>query len=678
MEKSFSLSQDEFLFDLLRKKIYGNPFKAAIKEVASNARDANIEAGNHDKPIQISITSITSPSGSLSLIIKIKDFGLGISPDRMDIFTVYGESTKRNDSSQVGGFGLGCKSPFAVCDSFSINTVNDGIMYEYLAYLDGGAGKISLNSSSKSDEPSGTEIVFSVSNKSFYDLNNIINELFLYWEVKPIILIDENQFKITSNDNFYFDDIILSKSPVIVVDGFSYYLGQDIFNKIIKNCDVFKQFQNLHNKFVYCPIYLSKGDIDLHPSRETYSLNDGSFDKMVESANLSYNKISYAIKNYYSGDLEDKISFASKLINNCIKDNNNIHLHLINFSNLLINNSDDFTLANDSSSFIFYDGKKYCGRSKYIWNSYDSKKTNITYVPISHLNFNKKFIKKIKDKFNYSDVCFISLGYKSFFNDIVSDIENLIPIEEEKNKKTINTFHQLGKGCLFRVNYRDIGFGHFFINKDEVNCGAYKLISRINKKVFTASSPEGINKLIAKGFKHYLHAVREHINCVKEVEYKEFNILSSKSKIRNILNKEIEEAGLSYSFDFIYSDIRKPHGFNKLSSYINELNISLSFLLPERTNNFIESTYDNYNVIDSLNYFVGKDDEVGTIAKEILETYDEFKKLEPNFDFELIRNEIKSLVGNLKKYKLLNSTYYKLKHDSSIQDVIKYEIALND
>ena len=108
-------TSNHFIFDLLRSKIYENPIKAICREVSCNARDANRSVGKGDVPIEITVPSYNN----LSLIIK--DCGPGISPYLIEnIFIKYAASTKRDDNTQTGGFGLGAKTPFAYTDSFTI------------------------------------------------------------------------------------------------------------------------------------------------------------------------------------------------------------------------------------------------------------------------------------------------------------------------------------------------------------------------------------------------------------------------------------------------------------------------------------------------------------------------------------------------------------------------------
>ena len=124
-EMSFSIDTDSsVIFDILRDKMYSNKIGSVVREVASNSRDANREAGNSNKSIQIIISDSYSELLPEQTCIIFKDKGIGISEDRMEnVFIKYASSTKRYTNAQTGGFGLGAKTPFAYTDSFYIHTV---------------------------------------------------------------------------------------------------------------------------------------------------------------------------------------------------------------------------------------------------------------------------------------------------------------------------------------------------------------------------------------------------------------------------------------------------------------------------------------------------------------------------------------------------------------------------
>jgi len=95
----FGIKNPAIIFDILCNKLYKNPLKTLIQEYMSNARDSHREAGCSDKPIKVILPTYIDPH------IKIIDYGVGISPERMStVFIFLGESTKNIDNVQTGGF----------------------------------------------------------------------------------------------------------------------------------------------------------------------------------------------------------------------------------------------------------------------------------------------------------------------------------------------------------------------------------------------------------------------------------------------------------------------------------------------------------------------------------------------------------------------------------------------
>lgn len=115
---SFGISDDPAFFQILSQSLYKDPLLAMIRETICNAWDAHIDAGRTDQPINVTLTQDK---------LIIRDYGKGIHRDLIGpIYGVYGASTKKRDGRQTGGFGLGCKSPYAYTDHFEVVSCHEG------------------------------------------------------------------------------------------------------------------------------------------------------------------------------------------------------------------------------------------------------------------------------------------------------------------------------------------------------------------------------------------------------------------------------------------------------------------------------------------------------------------------------------------------------------------------
>ena len=116
---AFEMVQDAAFFQMLSSNLYSNQKLAVVREVMCNAWDAHIESGITHLPIKVQITDDND--------LIISDSGAGIPQGLIGkIYGTYGASTKKNDSRSTGGFGLGCKSPFALVDSFLVTNECEG------------------------------------------------------------------------------------------------------------------------------------------------------------------------------------------------------------------------------------------------------------------------------------------------------------------------------------------------------------------------------------------------------------------------------------------------------------------------------------------------------------------------------------------------------------------------
>ena len=295
VKQAFQIKNSSFIFEILRNKMYTNPMLAICREISCNARDAHREVGTPDKPIEIVLPNVFSPS------LKIKDYGPGISPNRMDIFRCYAESTKRNDNIQTGGFGLGAKTPFAYTDAFSVTTIVNGIKYNYTCYLDESrVGEIALLSKEETSEPNGTEIVIPIKKDHFVTFKNYVIDVTKYWDVKPLIFGQEVEYEepFFLRRDYWAISSVSDYSLGIIVDGIGYDVSYNSLG--ISRMDMSGKLN----------LFFNVGEISLTVSRENINLDDKTKAAILSKMNISIENIKHEVQKELSS--KPDIKSASK------------------------------------------------------------------------------------------------------------------------------------------------------------------------------------------------------------------------------------------------------------------------------------------------------------------------------------------------------------------------------
>lgn len=153
-------------FSFILDNLYTYPHRAIVRELSCNAWDAHVAAGN-EAPFHIQVPSKLNPT------LIIKDFGTGLDAEEIDKYlnTLY-SSSKGETNDQIGGFGLGSKSPFALVPSFYITSIKDGKEYKCFWYRNSeGIPVLTVQSTKDTDQPNGLTYVVQFAEK---DVDQIV------------------------------------------------------------------------------------------------------------------------------------------------------------------------------------------------------------------------------------------------------------------------------------------------------------------------------------------------------------------------------------------------------------------------------------------------------------------------------------------------------------------------
>lgn len=215
-EIKLSENSSSMIFKLFSKNIYSNAIGSIVREVTSNCFDSHIEA-KVDTPV---LLKKWFDGETETHYISFIDYGVGMSPDRIkNIFAVFFESSKRADAEQIGGFGLGSKTPLAYKrstglgegeydNSYNVITNYDGIKYTYLIFEGESSPMIALLYQEETTEHNGTEIRIPVLYKDLGKFETeVIRQLYYF---KNIIFEGfnsssiVNDYQIIQCENFFY------------------------------------------------------------------------------------------------------------------------------------------------------------------------------------------------------------------------------------------------------------------------------------------------------------------------------------------------------------------------------------------------------------------------------------------------------------------------------------------
>lgn len=276
------VSDSAALMHIFSTTLYTYPKLATVREIICNGWDGHITGGCTDIPLQITINDEH---------IVIRDFGPGIPHEKIGpIYGVFGNSTKREDGTVTGGFGLGSKAPFSYTDNFEVVSNNGGIKSVY---------RVSKSSMEKGGKPSidtmvqipteETGIRVTIPLKSPHDrisFENHIREVLVLGEIRAVINSRETEvhtlpmsesptgyvissFKgtLTSKINLRYGNVVY---PVPRMDAYG-----EMWDQVLRNMNQLWDSANITFK-------AEPDTISIAPSREALIFTDAT----VESIRL--------------------------------------------------------------------------------------------------------------------------------------------------------------------------------------------------------------------------------------------------------------------------------------------------------------------------------------------------------------------------------------------------------
>ncbi len=264
----FRIRNSAKAFNILSSGLYANKIRAIVRELSCNAVDSHTAAGRADTPFDVHLPNSFEPHFS------IRDYGTGLSHEQVtSIYTTYFESTKTDSNAFIGALGLGSKSPFSYTDNFTVTAIKDGKKGIYTAFInEAGVPSIALMTQEDTDEPSGVEVRFAVTDR--YDFNKFHEEarnIYTHFALRPVV---------SGVNKFEFRDVAYESKDIIpgvhqMRDGTSHRHSIAVMGNIAYPIDIPRADTSLGElaKLLSCNLemHFAIGELDFQASREGLS-----------------------------------------------------------------------------------------------------------------------------------------------------------------------------------------------------------------------------------------------------------------------------------------------------------------------------------------------------------------------------------------------------------------------
>ena len=272
------------LFSVL-SELYSKPEESTLRELATNCTDAHIMSGNQERPFIIKLPNKNKNIYNFS----VRDFGPGLDHNQiLNIYRVYGKSTKTNSNDQTGCLGLGSKSPFAISSTFYVKSFKNGICSQYTCSMgnDGIPQITDEPSVFETFEENGLEIIVPIYKE--IDFESIIRNTLKHFKVKPLV---------------YKQNGSLEENSLINID----WPNQKEMTFITKNIAIKKEFLNINTLVNYLNSNSKIGENEIIQLQIYYPIDN----KMIMDTIERFNKV-------FTNE-ENKIIQSFKIGGNIIK-----------------------------------------------------------------------------------------------------------------------------------------------------------------------------------------------------------------------------------------------------------------------------------------------------------------------------------------------------------------------
>jgi len=374
--KKMRLSENatSMVFQLFTKNIYSNPIGTVVREITSNCFDSHVEAGiNAPVLIKKMVDNQTNTT-----YISFIDYGVGMSPDRVEnIYGVYFESTKRTDNTQIGGFGIGGKTPLAYKrstgrgegeydNSFYLITNFDGMKYFYCIFEGTESPVISLLHSEPTKEHNGSEVripvlekdVFTFAKEMVRQLYYFENIIFDGFEDSSFTETLSNEYQILRGKTFLYRGSEYDNHIHVCLGRVAYPIDYNVLGL------------NSSDYLLPIALKLEVGEIGVTASRETLDYSEGTIKTLKKKLEETKDEIKKLLNKQYENIVTLKDYFSVKNEFGVLKFPNGMSIKAVNLVSIKDVDFSNFRysfmkMPNDKQLFNFFFDAKMYGNKRY-------------------------------------------------------------------------------------------------------------------------------------------------------------------------------------------------------------------------------------------------------------------------------------------------------------------------
>ena len=630
----------EFITTLLSSNLYSAPERSFIREIVSNAWDSQVEAGTTDIPIIIKITEkkegLYYPSFTGKGDITIRDFGIGLSPERFNlIYRNIGSSTKRESNDYHGAFGIGHLSGFSCSNTMYITSYYNGTCYEYIGIKDANTIVYTLVSTTPTSEKNGLEVTLKNVFLSKY------RKSLKYISFFPNVFIEDNnsyedininKIRIKKYNNFWVSAAVARDK--ILLGNVLYPLNTNELNLRSYTNNLLSDFlNNIQNTGIVLKFDI--GELSVTPNRENIIYTKESISKIINKIEAAKKEIEDIINGKLKKDFTDLLKYVQYI--------------------------------NSKNSFDFFT-EDICEYSIYLY-SIKNNNTNYTYkgknlldyYDLLHLVYNIQFLSKyiIVNEYVYTVNSKLPYRYKQYFN--LSDYSNknckiLILKEDIKLSKYSRSYiiETYGSTCII-IKPLDLKSIKQYISLNYLN---YTDIDFILQEIIDYIY--NIGTVI--DFDNNADFIKYKEKCKKEAKLNREKDTFKNKKVVVRIYKDGYYASTNHTFDNFDKAVEYLKSLHKgivfidrdTSASIKDLIIKRGFA-PVLVNKKVKEAFKEYSFNVDLNWVLIRDPYLN-YYKTIIETF----------------NEEYKVVKNLKRLKEIISSNYLEDIDNIIKVFTSY------